>query len=204
MARYFNYFPKTIYSQNNSADIVTNVLARVTEITSLKNNALVYYQYDIQEGETPEIIADKYYGDPEKHWIILVTNEIIDPQFDWPLHYQQLADYIENKYLPMANVGQTGTAWAQSNIQAYQKVITTTDAATSNVTVRTYTVDANTYLATPSETIVTSLCTVHIDRSTLSYFDYEVNVNEAKRTIFLLNNTYTDQIMKELQYLMGA
>jgi len=205
MSRYFNYFPKLISSQNNSAQIVTNIIARVEELNSLKNNSLVYYQYSIQESDTPEIIADKYYGDPEKHWIILLTNDIQDPFFDWPMPYQIFADYVENKYLPMANTmaGQTGTAWAQSNIQAYQKVISSTDAASGNTTVRTYSVDANTYNTIVSQTITTALNTVKIDKSTLSYYDYEVNLNESKRTIFLLNSSYVDQIMNELITLMG-
>ena len=40
-------------------------------------------------GDTPEIIASKYYGDPEKHWIVLLANDIINPFFDFPLNYQE-------------------------------------------------------------------------------------------------------------------
>ena len=50
------------------------------------------------DGETPEIVADKFYNDSELYWIILMANEMIDPRFDWPLSYVNLLNYVDNKY----------------------------------------------------------------------------------------------------------
>ena len=62
--KYFNSIPKISTSDNNGNSIVlTNLLARVDIKQSLLRNPSLFYQYDLQEGDTPEIVAAKYYGD---------------------------------------------------------------------------------------------------------------------------------------------
>jgi hypothetical protein len=54
--------------------------------------------YDIEENDTPEIVAEKVYGDAGGAWLVLMTNNILDPQFDWPLDYTSFNQFIEVKY----------------------------------------------------------------------------------------------------------
>ena len=54
--------------------------------------------YDIQEGDTPEKIAEKVYGNPEYHWIIMLVNERYDYLSDFPLSQVELQNYVEKKY----------------------------------------------------------------------------------------------------------
>ena len=61
-------------------------------------NYLYNNTYDVKSGETPENIAFKHFGDPELHWVILLTNKITDRYYDWPLSEQQFEDYIKDKY----------------------------------------------------------------------------------------------------------
>ena len=100
MANYFNHFPLTYYSGSNttSLNIVTNIIARFGFEKSLKQNSSAFYEYLIKESDTPEIIASKIYGSPERHWIVLAFNDIMDPQYDWPLQYDTLIKYIDQKY----------------------------------------------------------------------------------------------------------
>lgn len=101
MARYFNFFPKTLYSSNNqvsSLDTITNITARFSFERTLKENSSVFYSYDIKDGDTPEIIARKFYDNSERHWIVLLFNDIIDPQFDWPMDERTLNEFIDSKY----------------------------------------------------------------------------------------------------------
>lgn len=97
---YFEQFPKTFYSldDGNSVQLVTNIFLRIILSDEIKNNLTLYELYDIKEGETPEILADRLYGDPMLHWVILHLNEIIDPRFDWPLSTKNLISYCETKY----------------------------------------------------------------------------------------------------------
>jgi len=63
MARFFNYFPKTVYTANTAVgglDTVTNIIARFTFEQRLKTNSAAFYKYSVQDSDTPEIIAHKY------------------------------------------------------------------------------------------------------------------------------------------------
>ena len=216
MAKYFNYFPKTFYSNDNAStglDSVTNIIARFGFEQSLKNNSSAFYKYQIQESDTPEIIAYKYYGSAEKHWIVLLFNDIIDPQFDWPLKYDVLIDFVDAKYTAngAANTTvQSGLAWAMStnNVQAYYKIVTKTDI--DNVTlIEKIQVDANTYanVATSSTTITLQsgdAITQTITKSKKTYYDYEMEENESKREITLIKSDFVKEIEKEFKKVIKS
>lgn len=97
---YFDIFPKIIYSQNNNREfnIVPDILRRAIIEKVLSFNSSYFDEYDVQDGETPEIVADKFYDDPTLHWVILHANEILDPRFEWPLSDNQLRNYAVAKY----------------------------------------------------------------------------------------------------------
>ena len=207
MAKYFNYFPTTYYSNSNEStalDTVTNVIARFAFENAVKDNASLFYPYDVQDGETPEMIANKYYGSSEKHWIVLLFNDIIDPQYDWPLDQRTLIKYINDKY---SNQGathspyQTGIQWAQDagNIKAYYKTVTRLSSKpTKNQIVEKIEVDATTHTNLPVTSSTYTLqdgsrITETISKATQTYYDYEVELNDAKRKIRLLKTEYVTQ-----------
>ena len=63
-----------------------------------------------------------------------MMNDIIDPQFDWPMKEPDLYKFIESKYANNASSGQTGTEWSQSNTQSYFKIETKTIVQTNQIT----------------------------------------------------------------------
>jgi hypothetical protein len=205
MAKYFNFFPKTLYSLSNkstSADSITNIIARFGFESTLKENSNIYYPYDIQDGDTPETIANKYYGSPERHWVVLLFNDIIDPQYDWPLDQRTIIKYINDKYTAngSANVTpQTGLAWSQSNTKSYYKVVTrVTNNATKNTIKEKIELDANTYanvvISNSTKTLQSGTVIVEtVSKETETYYDYEVNLNESKRRIRLLRSEIVSQ-----------
>ena len=97
---YFKNFPQIVYSLdgNVSGFPVTDVFRRVKAETQRLLTAAAYDEYDIKDGETPEILAHKFYSNSELHWVILIANDIIDPRWDWPLTQSQLNNYITGKY----------------------------------------------------------------------------------------------------------
>lgn len=94
MPQYFFKFPKIVSNKVLSTDITTRIKIRDKY---LDNNDL-YYLYEMQDGDTPEIMASKYYGSAELHWIILITNNIFDPNFDLVMPYEVFTKYINDKY----------------------------------------------------------------------------------------------------------
>ena len=97
---YFDAFPVIQYDSKGDLNFkdVTNLLRRVGMRAKLKSNTLLYDTYDVKEGETPEMIAHKLYGDPELHWIILLLNDITDRYHQWPMTGGQFLDYLNDKY----------------------------------------------------------------------------------------------------------
>lgn len=211
MAKLFNYYPKTFYTSNNNTsgvDVVTNIIARFGFEQRLKENSLTFYPYQIQDSDTPEIIADKYYDSSERHWIVLLFNDIIDPQFDWPLNQNAIIDYIDKKYTAngVANTTvQTGIAWAlsENNTQAYFKIITTT-ANDGTITIEKLQVDVNAYANIASSTTsyttqANELVTVAVSKEKRSYYTYEIEENEKKREIKLLKKDFIPDVEKEFK-----
>ena len=212
MSKYFNYFPKTFYKLNensNDVDVVTNITSRFGFEQAFKNNSAVYYEYNIQDSDTPEIIANKFYGSPERHWAVLMINDIVDPQFDWPLDQRTIISYMDEKYSANASVGQSGTAWAQSNIHSYYKVETRTTNLTGTKLESKLQIDANTYANVAATTTNLTLddgnsITITTSKETKSYYDYEIEQNEAKRTIKLLKPEFVSSIEEEIKIVFNT
>ena len=211
MAKYFNYFPKIVYSANNNTaglDTVTSITSRFTFTDNFKLNSSIFYTYDVQESDTPEIVAGKFYKNPERHWIVLMFNDIVDPQYDWPLKSSDLINFIDKKYTAngAANTTvQTGLAWAMStnNVQAYYKVVTKTNQDNIDF-IEKIQVDANTYAnvaaTTQSFTLNSGdIITQKIAKEKQTYYDYEVSENENKRTIKLIKPEFISAIEKEFK-----
>ena len=97
---YFGNFPLILYDAKGTGDfrIATNMLKRVGLRTKVRTNTLLYDTYDVKEGERPEDIAFKLYGDAEYHWVVLFANNITDRYHDWPMSTPQFLEFINEKY----------------------------------------------------------------------------------------------------------
>ena len=97
---YFAQFPLNVYDSvgDENYKVVTHLLKRVAIRSKVKVNTLFFDTYDVKEGETPEMIADKLYDDPELHWIVLMVNDITDRYHQWPMNQNQFLTHINDKY----------------------------------------------------------------------------------------------------------
>jgi hypothetical protein len=100
---YFSKFPYVDYTLNAKNDqtktvFVRNILRRIGLSEELKTGRSVFIEYDIKDGERPEHIAERVYGDVDYHWLVLLTNEIVDPYHGWCKSGDVLQDYINKKY----------------------------------------------------------------------------------------------------------
>ena len=97
---YFEMFPNILYSAKGDGKftVMKDILTRVKLVDSAKENILGFDYYDVKDGETPEMIAHKYYGDINLHWTILVANDIVDYYEDWPMSVQRFEEFVKEKY----------------------------------------------------------------------------------------------------------
>ena len=98
---YFDMFPNIYYDAkgNGKFTIQKNLLSRLKLVDKVKENILGFDYYDVKDGETPEMIAHKYYGDVGYHWTILLVNDIVDYYEDWPMSVQRFEEFVKNKYV---------------------------------------------------------------------------------------------------------
>ena len=95
--------PYTSQNTETKAIILTDITRNIRFRRDVLANITVYDYYDIVEGETPEIVAEKIYGNPMYHWIIMLVNERYDYLSDWPLTQANLDQYVIDKYGDTAN-----------------------------------------------------------------------------------------------------
>ena len=100
---YFKYFNKINYDvrgvkNNVNFDVITNILERVRLKLNFIQSQAFFAQHFIIDGETPEFLAYKYYGNTELHWIILYSQQATNPYYDWPLTYFDLQKFVNKKY----------------------------------------------------------------------------------------------------------
>lgn len=97
---YFSQFPTIPYDSKGTGEFkdVKNLLRRVGIRQKVKSNSMLFDTYDIKNGETPESIAFKLYGDAELHWVVMLINDITDRFHDWPMSEAQFLNFINEKY----------------------------------------------------------------------------------------------------------
>ena len=97
---YFDRFPLMAYdvAGNENYKLLPNILKRVKLRSGLRSGSYLFDAYDVQDGERPEDIAFKLYGDAELHWIVLMTNNVTDRYYQWPLTQPQFQEHLTDKY----------------------------------------------------------------------------------------------------------
>ena len=177
---YFESFPKIFYDSvgQGNPKVVTNLLRRVAIRAKVKTNTMLYDTYDVKSGETPEIIADKLYQDPELHWIVMLVNNVTDRYHQWPMKEQQFNTFLNEKYDNPDGVHhyeisqESGDTSTKIEVYANEAL---------------YTGDTDFY---NSATIVTNR-------------EYEEREQDKKRQIRLLDPRYVDEFVDEFEELIG-
>ena len=97
---YFRQFEKGYYDLKGDGKqkLVVDLMTRVKVREKILDEASLYDKYDVPSGERPEDTAFKHFGSSQYHWIILLTNNITDVYYDWPMSEQSFETFIRDKY----------------------------------------------------------------------------------------------------------
>ena len=176
---YFDVIPKIYYDSygNKNPKIVTNLLRRVGLRNKVSTNTLLFDTYSVREGETPEVIAHKLYGDSQLHWIIMLVNNVVDRYHDWPMSTPQFNSYINQKY-----VDSDGNP-NPSGVHHYEISQTSGDTSVT--------------IEVPNNT------GANIGAATVTNYEYEQRLQDKKRQIRLLDPKYIPSVVEEYTILMN-
>ena len=173
---YFSKFPKINYDIRGDGQLVTmtNITKRLRVRDAIKKNFVGFDFYDVKEGETPEYIANEVYGDTGFHWLILLSNDILDVYTDWPMSSAQFERYVYSKYDDV------------NEIHHYE--YTQESGDTSFV------------IELPNE----SATTIPMNATAITNYEYEVKVQEKKRRIRIIKPDYINTIKNEFKAKMNG
>lgn len=164
---------------------VKNLFRRCKLRDDLQSVFTLFNKYEIVEGARPDTVAEELYGDAELDWVVLMTAGIINVRNEWPLSDRQIYNYSLEIYGTQLN-----------DVHHYE---------TREVK------DANGRLILPKGKVVDSTFRIpnpdfYIETISpingISNYEYEVRKNDAKRSIFLLKESYLQQFLNDMRQEM--
>jgi hypothetical protein len=180
MSRYFSDFPVIEYRGMFARDLSRR--SRVRE--GLLSDSFVFLPYTVREGEKPETIAQLYYGSVNDTWLVLLANNITDPYHQWPLDSSQFNASFISKYAEISNrEGFNVIRWGQD--------MTRNDNIVYYYTEDDFTKRIKRY--SPETSPLPS------GAKAIRAYDYEVQINENKREIVLIDKIYRKQVVDEFR-----
>jgi len=220
--KYFSNFPSISYSLDDNDlefKLIKNPLTRVRFVREILQNVKIFYEYDFSDSDSPEIIAHKLYEDPNRYWMVMFSNDLIDPYYDVPLKDADLDSLLVHKYGSVAN--------AQSQIHHYERRTNIVTNKDGNISENEYVTELQQYsydfdtglvientLPTISNPISISsestevandgiTITKTVKDYAISNYDYELNLNEDKRKIKLVRSELVSEIETQFKSLLN-
>jgi hypothetical protein len=184
MAFYFRPHPTIPYRIPGTKQTIaaTDITRRFSVANFVRNANVNFDEYYVQDGERPDTVAYDYYDDETMDWLVLLANEIHDPYYEWPLSYEQFNLYIAQKY------GSTRAAY--QTIHHYEQILQEKQLVIESgiqriLPEKTLEVDYTTYLSLTAN-----------KRKSVTAYDYENDLNDQRKHIYLIDLNYL-QIIKE-------
>ena len=175
---YFSQFPVIYYDAvgNDDPKVVTHLLKRVALHSKSSETVSLFDTHDIRNGETPEMIADKLYGESGYHWVVLLVNNITDRYHQWPMNNRQFFSHLEDTY---------------DNVDAthHYEINQTSGDTDVKINIGLSNVDAD------GDTIS--------DAVLITNREYEESKQDEIRKIRLLDSSYLEQFVEEFTNLVS-
>ena len=191
MSEFFQHYPQISYDISGTKPAKVKTVINLMEKAKLKgmvqDDIVSYFPYSIMEGERPDHVSVKTYGNVKYTWLIFLINDITDPIYDWPLGTREFGAYVKNKYGSLAI--------AKSSIHQYEQILRTRVEATGTtdpIEEARLIIDETTY------------DTLAVGARNIKYcYDWEVDRNEAKRDIKLIGRNFVADILTEHAEKLG-
>ena len=167
---YFNKLPKTTFDNQT----ITNLAISVKLHKLVKDDAFALLNYAIKDGESPDTVAFNYYEDASYAWLVLLSNNIIDPYYEWPLSVYNFENFIKKKY---------------GSIPAAQATTIHCEHNTKDITVS-------------ADSLTVSNGVSSGDYAAIDAYTYHDKINENRKFIKLINRSYLAQVTEQFNSLV--
>tara|TARA_B100002019_G_C21271013_1_gene602292 strand:- start:1554 stop:2207 length:654 start_codon:yes stop_codon:yes gene_type:complete len=216
---YFDQYQRILYEFPDGVKrVMTDMSLRPKFRDEITTNAINFEFYSVKDGDTPENLAYDYYNDEQKHWAILLANNIMSIYNDWPRDQQQQEEFLFQKYKVQPDSDGVLQTLTRVQVQEFTQFVGITGnnftghvTGTSVVTKPRHFVDADkneySYDAIVNNTTgqdANGIGVVYPTVSPVSISTYEEELNEAKRNIIIPSNNIIEKLIDEIQeYING-
>ena len=198
MASYFRQVPDFDYVNRDSDgksigdyQVVKNLFKRIKIREDILQNLAYFTQYKIQGDDRPDNVAFEIYDDETLDWVVLLSNNILNVQTEWPLTQAAFNDFLIKKY---------GDIEKSNNIHHYETrelkndrgeiVVRKGLTVPKNYKIEYFDTKRNQYVVRTNEV------------DAVTNYTYEVRKEEAKRNIYLIKSDYLELILEDINRLM--
>tara|TARA_A200000159_G_scaffold85972_1_gene79492 strand:+ start:7719 stop:8255 length:537 start_codon:yes stop_codon:yes gene_type:complete len=175
---YFEQFPKIAYDVLGTDDfkLTPDIFRRVKTRSKILNNVVLLDDYDIQEGDSPETVAFKAYGDAKYFFVVCLVNNIVNRYYDWPLDEFNFQQYVKDKY---DNA---------ESIHHYEKIQSSGKLKGDGPSDYSHMVEVN---------------STELGAGAVSNIEYERRLQDKKRTIKMLEPQYLNAFVTEFKKMIN-
>ena len=193
---YFRELPNLLYQsflpdKKSSLDYteVKNLFRRTKLRDDLQNIFTLFDKYEIPDEFRPENVAEDFYGNDELDWVVLTTAGIVNVRNEWPLNNRDIFDYSFEKYGDNLNATRFFETKEIKN-NSGSVILEKGKVVDSDFVFKYY--DTNGIVEVKGTNV----------RTGISNYDYEVRLNEEKRSIFVLKSEYLQQFLSDFRDIM--
>jgi hypothetical protein len=183
--------PNVLYNLNPGfADTkffaVKNFWRRAQILDEYKGQIALFDEYIVNNGESPETIAQQIYSNPFYNWTILVANDIVNYHDQWPRSNIALNEYVYSKY---------------ENPSAIKQHETTEVADESGkIILKAGLVVPSTYTLTYSDAAGFPVTVAPV--TPISFYEYEDRLNQEKEKIQIIKPELIDDFVDAYQKVL--
>ena len=171
--------------------VVKNFFKRGKLREDIFQDLTFFTKYIVEGDDRPDTVASKVYDDPTLDWVVLMANNIINVQSEWPMSQADFHAYITNKY---------DETTLYSGIHHYEsREVKTTD---------------NSIIIPAGQRVGVAQSVSYYDdalgqhvRATdvalpVTNYTHEERLNNDKRNIFVLKASYLNIVFDDLEEIM--
>ncbi len=194
---YFSQVPDFLYVNRTPGSKTINDFSQVKNLfkrgklrEDIYSDLSYFTKYKIIGNERPDNVAEKIYDDPTLDWVILLSNNMINIQTEWPMSENSYRNFLIDKYGNDENIGATH----------HYECTGVKNSKGVDIVPEGLTIDQD-FSITYLDPDVGSVTVSNISQS-ISNLEYENKIEDAKRNIFILKPIYLNTIFNDLDKIM--
>ena len=191
---YFDLFPNILLpsheaNRNSNRDFVAskNLFRRGKIRDDFFESAVSFEKFNVVGDDRPDNVANEVYNDPQLDWVVLLSNNIINVRDEWPMSQYDFQRYLDNKYdkvqLSQIHHYETVEVFNPQGLKLLEAGLEVDESFEYK-----YSFEGINYTVS--------------DVTSVTNYQYEINKNDAKRSIYLVRNSYLPMILEDFKQIM--